>query len=129
MAGPRQCLHCKTAIEGRAPQAKFCSHECLRASTDDRAKIVRLAKKEGRSCKHCNSVIPTERKAGAYYCSDACQDGAEKKRWREKIARYRAADPERYQAHRNKENDLRLKARVALKLITQVQTNGLEALL
>ncbi|MCM0752000.1 hypothetical protein DEA98_14105 [Brucella pseudogrignonensis] len=48
---------------------------------------------------------------------------------REKIARYREEYPERYRVHRNKENELRAQARSALKLIKEIETKGLEALL
>ena len=126
---PKQCGHCGSDILGRSAQAKFCCQECLIESTNARAKAQRLANKPVRECRWCSGQIGSQRKATAAYCCDHCQYLAEKKREREKIARYRATDPERYQVHRNKENELRAQARSALKLIKEIETKGLEALL
>lgn len=126
----RTCRQCGKRIVGRAPSARFCCHDCTTAWHREHAKSRRLAEKPVRHCRWCASPIPRERFVTAAYCCDECQYRAEKKRDREKIAHYRASDPDRYRAHRRKQNDRRAEANAALKIIRDIETKGLvEALL
>lgn len=125
----RVCARCGAPIIGRAPQARFCSHDCLMADTRGRAKSARLAAKTGRHCKWCGGGVDPTLNAAVIYCCDECRYQAQKKRDREKIAAYRAADPPRYRAHRRIQNERRAQATAALKLIHEIQAKGLEALL
>lgn len=125
------CIFCGGPIVGRAPQAKFCCHGHAIANSRETAKMKRLDRKAAmnRHCAVCRAAVPLTRRATSPYCSEPCRKSAERSRWREKIARYRAADPERYQAHRSRENGKRLRARAALNLIHEIEAKGLEALL
>lgn len=125
----RVCRWCLAPVVGRGTSAKFCSHECLRKSTDDRAKKARIDARPIRFCRWCGERIDRFRKINSVYCCDHCQYLAEKKREREKIARYRAEDPIRYQQHRRRENTKRAEARAALRLINDLEARKLEALL
>lgn len=128
-APAKPCHNCGNPIIGRAGNARFCSHNCCLVNNDDRSKAARIKAKPVRNCRWCKALITASRDGRAVYCCDDCRYQAGKKRDREKIARYRSAEPARSQDSRKRENEQRLQARLALKLIRQIENNGLEALL
>lgn len=69
------CGQCGASLEGRRPQARFCSDVCGQASRNARIAESVLAGKlaSGRACAGCTAPIPAVRRGNALYCSDACK--------------------------------------------------------
>lgn len=120
----KSCEGCESIIRDRAPQARFCSDLCRQETANRNARQARLLDKPDRNCQWCNGPMAASMKITASYCGPVCRKAAEKKRHRDKIAQYRLRFPDRYRAHRDKENRKRIEQRAALRLLDNIELEG-----
>jgi predicted nucleic acid-binding Zn ribbon protein len=120
----RDCLCCSINIAHLPAMSKFCSPSCREASSREREREARRSTKLALvpNCIVCGEHPPRTK---ALTCSEAC--AAENKNARAR--RYRQEKPEPRLIARERENAKRVKERAALKLIREIQSKGMEALL
>lgn len=86
--GGRKCERCWADMEGRRPQARYCSDRCRVAASRSRDKPIR-------NCTECDEPIDMFRRADTLYCSDACRQRARSDRRLVEIVTYMLEHPTR----------------------------------
>lgn len=81
MSDLRWCPVCGADMEGRRPQARYCSDRC-RSVAQRAARIDAHTLSETRTCPECGTPIPGLR-LDATYCSTTCRVRAWKRRARD----------------------------------------------
>lgn len=139
LAPGRQCQGCGIDISGKHPTALFCTRECLLAH--DRA--AKLSVRAVRHCSQCNAVISEDRSPKALTCSRECglahnrqyslkrylSFSTEQRAYDQEMKRRRRERPDQREKHRERGRATWDQYRAALKLIREIETKGLEALL